>query len=226
MKPIYCDRKGKMLKMMKRNVFAACAVSFVFVAGAFAHDGHDHGAEAAGAATIEGAPVGEYRLDPSHAYVTLTYSHLGFSRPTIGFKTVDATLVLDPDDPAKSRVNVTIGAASVESLVVKLNEQLIAPDFFDAAGHPEITFVSTQALQSSVSEGKIFGDLTIKGVTKPAVLDVTLNKAGKNPITGKEMIGVSAHTHVLRSEWGLDAYVPAVSDEVEIHIEAEFEYQD
>ncbi|MFQ5564537.1 MAG: YceI family protein, partial [Parvularculaceae bacterium] len=92
--------------------------------------------------------------------------------------------------------------------------------------HPTIVFKSTQALQSSAGTGKLFGDLTVKGVTKAVVLDVTLNQAGRNPITGKETIGVSAHGRVLRSDWGLDAYVPAVSDELEIRIEAEFEHQD
>lgn len=210
---------------MVKKLFATCVLSAAFAFGTSAHDGKNHGEEIHGDATVEGASAGEYRIDPSHAYVTFTYNHLGFSNPTIGFKTVDATLVLDPVTPANSRVTITIDAASVESLVPALNEQLMSPDYFDAANHPQIHFVSTQAMQANPSQGKIFGDLTIKGVTKPVVLDVTLNKVGKNPITQKEMIGVSAHTLVLRSDWGLNAYVPAVGNEVEIHIEAEFEFQ-
>ena len=213
----------------------AAAAAIAFAAPVLADDGHGHGNDeahgkshgqfAATQSDIATAKAGTYRIEPSHAYISFSYNHLGFSYPVLGFNKFDGTLNIDPAALEDTSINVTIDANSIESRVAKFNDHLKGEGFFDVANHPEITFVSTAALPESAGSGKIAGDLTIKGITKPVVLDVVLHKAGANPINKKETIGVSAKTTIKRSEWDLGRYAPNVSDEVKIIISAEFQHQ-
>jgi len=204
-------------------------VTALFLAGvlintpnASAHGHEDHGKDAEAHASIAKAKPGLYIAEPTHAYITFQYQHLGFSNPTVAFRRFDAKLDLNPGRPEESSVDVVIDAASIESLVPVFNEHLRAPDFFDTTAHPKILFRSTGAFKLSEKQGRLQGDLTIKEVTKPVTLDVSLNKVGINPITKKETIGISATAVLNRSEWGLGAYAPAVSDEVRLNLEIEF----
>lgn len=167
-------------------------------------------------------PAGTYQLEDTHAYVTFSYSHLGFSRPVLRFQEFDATAEVVPDDPVSSSLRVTIDPASIDSAVEKFDEHLKSADMFDVAQHPEITFVSTGIEMTSPTEGTMTGDLTMKGVTKPVTLDVTLNGAGAHPMTGAETFGISATGTLDRTEWDLGYAAPAVGEEVELRIEAEF----
>lgn len=172
-------------------------------------------------ADLSGVPSGEYTLDSSHGYITFTYSHLGFSNPRVGFNRFDTTLELDSDNPEKSTVNVTIDASSIDSRVAEFNDHLNGSDFFNTAEHPIITFQSTVVEATGENTFDVTGDLTILGTTKPVTLATTINKAANHPMRNVPTVGVSASTMLLRSEWGLGAYVPAVSDEVELSIEVE-----
>lgn len=173
----------------------------------------------------ETVPTGEYKMDPMHGYVTFTYSHLGLSIPTISFRSVDATLSLDADDPAASAVNVTIEAASINSQVAVFDEHLNSENWFDTETYPEVTFVSTGLAQDPEdhTKGTMTGDLTIKDITKPVTLDVTmLGAVSQHPVKQVPTVGVQATTTVLRSDFGLGAYAPAVGDEITITISGEF----
>jgi len=188
------------------------AASLAFAGAAFA-DGH---------ALSEKVSSGDYVMDVTHGYVTFSYNHLGFSNPQLRFRTVDATLDLNAEDPAASSVNVKIAADSIDTGVDIFDEHMNSADWLDTATHPEITFVSTALEQSDSGTGTLTGDLTIKGVTKPVTLDVTLIGAGPHPLNQKETVGVEATGTVLRSDFDLGAYAPAVSDEVKILISGEF----
>jgi polyisoprenoid-binding protein YceI len=172
-------------------------------------------------ADLSGVPSGEYTLDSSHGYITFTYSHLGFSNPRVGFNRFDTTLSLDSSNPENSSVEVTIDASSIDSRVAEFNEHLNGSDFFNTAEYPTITFKSTRVESTGSNTFDVTGDLTILGTTKPVTLLTTINKAGEHPLRNVPTVGVSASTKLMRSEWGLDAYVPAVSDEVELSIEVE-----
>ena len=172
-------------------------------------------------AGLAGVPSGKYTLDSSHGYITFTYSHLGFSNPRVGFNSFDTVLDLDSSNPENSTVEVTIDAASIDSRVAEFNEHLNGADFFNTAEHPTITFKSTSVVATSANTFDVTGDLTILGVTRPVTLATTINKAANHPMLNLPTVGVSATTTLLRSEWGLGAYVPAVSDEVELSIEVE-----
>ena len=103
----------------------------------------------------------------------------------------------------------------------RLLTHLRSADLFDLAAFPHITFRSTQVESTGADTLRITGDLTIRGVTKPVVLDATLNGAGKHPMSGRPAIGFDATTTVKRSDFGLDYAVPAVSDEIAIRITTE-----
>ena len=113
-------------------------------------------------ADLSASPAGDYVMDKSHAYITFSYSHLGFSRPQVGFDSFEASLTLDSANVANSSVGVTIDAASINSRVDEFNGHLRSADFFNTDEHPEITFRSTSMAATGDDTYDITGDLTIK----------------------------------------------------------------
>lgn len=170
--------------------------------------------------TAVAAPVA-YRIDPTHTDVIASWSHLGFSNPTAHFGQVEGTIVHDAQDVAASSVEVTIPLAGMNSHVAAFDEHLRKAELFDAAAFPVIRFRSTKVESAGEGRLRVTGDLTLKGVTKPAVLDVSLNKVGDHPMTKLPTIGFDATTTLKRSDFGLAYAVPAVSDEVRIRITTE-----
>lgn len=173
------------------------------------------------AAAID-VPAGKYNLEKTHAYITFSYSHLGFSRPHLSFNAFEASLDLDADAPANSKLRVVVDASSIDSRVEEFNERLRGKSFFDTTEFPEIVFESTAVEMTSDATASIAGNLTIKGVTRPLVLQATLNKAAINPLARVPALGFSATGKVNRSEFGLSDYLPMVGDEVEMFIAVEF----
>ncbi|HEX4853114.1 YceI family protein [Arenimonas sp.] len=163
----------------------------------------------------------KYNIDPTHTQVEFTYSHMGFSNITGRFDTVQGEFLFDPADPTKSSVNITIPVDSISTGVDKLDEHLLKADFFDAATYPTATFKSTGVTAAGDNALKVAGDLTIHGVTRPVVLDVTINKIGEHPMAKVPAAGFDASTTILRSEYGVGGYVPVVGDEVRIDITVE-----
>ena len=161
-----------------------------------------------------------YKIDPSHTNVIAQWNHFGFSNPTAHFGDADGTLVYDADDVAASSVEVTLPLSGLSSYTAKFDQHLRSSDFFDAAAFPLATFESTRV--EAVGEGKlkVTGNLTIKDITKPVVLDVTLNKVGVH-MNKQPAIGFDATTTVKRSDFDLGMAAPMVSDEVEIRITTE-----
>ncbi|ADM09098.1 putative secreted protein [Parvularcula bermudensis HTCC2503] len=165
---------------------------------------------------------GTYVLEPTHAYVVFQYDHLGYSRPVIGFTDFDATVELDKETPTNSSLTVTIDPASIDSGVEDFDEHLVSADMFDVETYPEISFTSTSIELDTPTTGTLTGDLTMKGVTKPVTLDVTLNGAGVHPRSELDHFGISARGTLMRDEWNLGYATPAVGNEVELIIETEF----
>ena len=184
------------------------------------------------------APAGEYVVDPTHASVTFKLQHLGLANYTLRFRTYDATVAFDPANIAASKVSATIKpsdlivgypgdyAAGHPGSKFKSWEDDLAnsTNFLDAGKVPAITFTSTSVEPSGERTAKVTGDLTLKGVTKPVVLDVTF--AGENPahpFAKVPAIGFSAKAAFKRSDFGLDYLLPAiVGDDVQVEIEGDF----
>lgn len=161
-----------------------------------------------------------YKLDPNHTMVLASWSHFGFSHPVANFGRVDGTLVYDADDVAASSVRVTLPLAGLEAFVPDFNEHLRSADFFDAANHPDITFMSTKVEAAGDGRLKVTGDLTIKDITRPVLLDVRLNKRGMGP-GGRARIGFDAVATVRRSDFDAGRHAPNIGDEVALRITTE-----
>jgi len=172
------------------------------------------------AAPVFAAPV-TYKLDPSHTIVLAQWSHFGFSNPSANFGDAEGTLVYDADNVAASSVQVTLPLSGLQGFTEKFNEHLRSADFFDAARFPVATFKSTKVEAAGEGKLKVTGDLTIKDNTRPVVLDVTLNKAAAHPMSKAQSIGFDATATLSRSDFGVGAYVPNVSDEIKLRITTE-----
>jgi polyisoprenoid-binding protein YceI len=172
------------------------------------------------AVSAQAAPV-TYKLDPSHTMVLFSWNHFGYSNPTADFGLGEGTLVFDEQNPAKSSVDVTLPLASLDTHVPALDKHLKEADFFDADKYPTVTFKSTKVQPLGGHKFNVTGDLTVHGVTKTVVLAATLNKVGPHPMSKAQSIGFDATTSIKRSDFGVGAYVPKVSDEINIRITTE-----
>lgn len=175
--------------------------------------------------------AGTYAADAGHTMVVWEVDHLGFSKYTGIFGDVTGTLVLDPKNPAASKVDVTIPVSKVTTASAGLTSHLLRagkdggkPDFFGAAP-ADAKFVSTSVVvDSDGNEAKVAGNLTLNGVTKPVTLDVDFHGAGVG-MNKKETVGFQAETTIKRSDFGITMGIPYVSDAVELEIHAAFEKQ-
>ena len=172
------------------------------------------------AVTAQAAPV-TYTMDPGHTFVLFSWNHFGFSNPTANLSLGQGTLVFDDKDPSKSSVDVTLPLADLDTHVSKLDEHLKKPDFLDADKYPTITFKSTKVQAVGGNKYKVTGDLTVHCVTKPVTLDATLNKSGEHPMMKVPTVGFDAVATLKRSDFGVGAYVPNVSDEIKVRITTE-----
>ena len=179
------------------------------------------GLAVASVATVSMAKPVAYTIDPTHSATVFSWSHFGFSTPSANFSDIQGTINVDNAKPANSSVNVNIPVASINTNVKALDDHIKTAEFFDAAKYPNITFKSTKVETKDKKHFKIMGDLTIKGVTKPVVLDATLNKQAVHPMTKLPTIGFNATTSFNRSAFGVAAYAPNVGDKITVNITTE-----
>ncbi|MEP1902421.1 MAG: YceI family protein [Nitratireductor sp.] len=178
------------------------------------------------AATASPALSDPYTIDAGHTHVGFKVSHLGFSDTYGTFNNVAGTFDLDQDNPEKSSVDIDIKTASIDTNHEKRDEHLRGPDFFDVGKYPDITFKSTKVERTGDKTAKVTGNLTMLGVTKPVTLDVTLLAAGPYPMDKSvTAAGFNATATIKRSDFGMTAYVPMISDEVDITISTEVRKQ-
>jgi polyisoprenoid-binding protein YceI len=166
------------------------------------------------------APV-DYKIDPTHTATVFSWNHFGFSTPSANFTDIQGTIKVDNAKPANSSVEVTIPLSSVNTNVVALDKEFQEEAWFNAAKYPNITFKSTKVETKDKKHFKITGDLTVKGVTKPVVLDAVLNKQGEHPMAKVPAIGFNATTSFNRSAFGIGNYVPNVGDKITVNITTE-----
>lgn len=167
--------------------------------------------------------AGDYDLESAHGKITWSVKHMGFSTYVGQFVNVKAELTLDPANPSASTLTATIPLTDVAPNDDALKAHLQTADFFDTANHPTATFVSRSVTVDAddVNEATVVGDLTLRGVTKPVTIEVQFNQAGP-AMGGGYKAGFDGEATIKRSEFGIDYALPAVSDEVELHIEGEF----
>ena len=175
--------------------------------------------------TGSAAPV-SFEVDRAHSKVLFKVRHLGISNVTGQFKTFDASIEMDPEDLSTLKARAVIDVASVDTEVENRDKHLRSADFFDAENHPKIEFVSTKAEVVGENEVKLYGGLTIRGVTKPVVLDAVLGGVITDP-RGNLRTAFTASGTINRKDFGvswnqlLDNGGVVVADEIRIEIELE-----
>ncbi len=175
--------------------------------------------------------ISQWRIDPAHTRAEFAVKHLMITTVRGHFADVDGTVHEDATDPSRSSIEVSIKVASIDTGVEQRDAHLRSPDFFDAEQFPSLTFRSTNVAPAGENKLKVTGDLTIKGVTKPVVLDVTEEGRRSDPWGGNRS-GFSATTKIDRRDFGLD-YNQAletggwvVGHEVKINLDIELIRQD
>jgi polyisoprenoid-binding protein YceI len=165
-----------------------------------------------------------YKIDPAHTRVIFMVSHVGFSNMIGRFNTVSGDYVLDEDAPEKGSAEVTIETASVDTGDEPLDAILRGSDFFAAREHPQIRFRSTRVERNGETTARLWGELTLRGVTRPVTLDVTFNRKGIHPLLGPfgpTVSGFSARTTINRQDFGMTTLRGLVGDQVLLLIEVE-----
>lgn len=147
-------------------------------------------------------PAGTYMIDKDHTEIGFRVRHLGISSVSGQFREYDATLTFEPGQPNALRTTATIQAASVDTRNDKRDEDLRSENFFHAAEHPEITFRSTGVRNVRGDRFEITGDLTIRGTTRPVVLDAEVVGTALDPM-GNERVAFTAETTINREDFGL-----------------------
>ncbi len=171
---------------------------------------------------ISKAPAGHYELEKNHASITFKVLHLGYAFYTMRFNDFDASIDLDPKKLEASKLAVTVKPSSLDANNAKLTEHVGTAEFLDFAKYPTITFASTSIERTGANTGKITGNMTIHGVTKPVMLDATFNGGGLHPFFKQYDLGFSATTTIKRSDFGVSEGIPMVGDNVYVLIETEF----
>lgn len=143
-----------------------------------------------------------WAIDPAHTDILFSVTHMMVTRVRGKFTRVSGRLELDEDDPTRSTAELTIEAASIDTGVAQRDDHLRSADFFDVVNHPQITFRSTAIERRGDAAYRVVGDLTIKGVTRPVELEVTLLGFYRS-MQGARRVGFSGTTTINREDWGL-----------------------
>lgn len=162
-----------------------------------------------------------YMFDPLHSSVSWRISHFGYSHPSGKWMVESGVIRFDEAKLSEARISATINIEDIDTGIPKLDQELIGQQFFDAAQYPTASFVSTNIRVKSANKFTVKGNLTLHGVTRAITLDAQINKIGIHPVTLHQTIGISANCKIRRSDFGIKAYLPGLSDEVDLAIEAE-----
>ncbi len=167
-----------------------------------------------------------WTIDSAHTRVGFSVRHMMISNVRGQFERVNGTVNFNEQSPELSTVEVQIDAASVNTREKDRDAHLRSPDFLNADAYPHLTFRSTRVEKTDETHGKIYGELTIREVTRPVTLDVEYSGLAKSP-WGAFSAGFSAQTKINRKEWGLVWNVALetggvlVADTINIDIEVE-----
>jgi polyisoprenoid-binding protein YceI len=168
----------------------------------------------------------QWAFDLVHSSVNFHVRHLMVSKVHGRFQKWDGTLEIDEQDLTRSRIEVSIDAASVDTQEPKRDDHLRSADFLEVEKYPAITFKSTQITRESDDRYRVAGDLTIHGVTRSVTLDVEGGERVTDPWGGTRT-GFSARTSISRKDFGLtwnlalEAGGFVVGDKLEITLEVE-----
>jgi polyisoprenoid-binding protein YceI len=164
------------------------------------------------------APAGSYAVDPAHTAVLAKVSHIGYGLSVFRFDKVGGVLSWDPAQPERSSLKASVETASISTPVPGFATELSAPAYLNAAAFPTATFASTAFRRVDPTHGRVEGEFTLMGRTRPVSFDVTLMGAGKG-FMGHARIGVQAIGRIDPRDYGMN---PLFSTPIELEIDAEF----
>jgi polyisoprenoid-binding protein YceI len=162
-----------------------------------------------------------YEFDKDHTTILFHVNHIGFSDMIGKFSAFNGSFDFDPAAPEKSKIDVTIDPAGIRTSSTKLDSELQNDKFFNTAKFPSIHFVSVSVTKTGDNTGDVIGNVTLLGVTKPVTLHVHFNKGDYHPMTKMFTAGFSADASFKRSDFGMNAFIPMVGDDVRIEIQTE-----
>lgn len=166
-----------------------------------------------------------WTMDPAHSAVTFSAKHMMVTTVRGSLAIRDVDLDFDPDAPEQSRVRVSLDAASIDTGQYARDQHLRSADFLEAEAHPTLDFASTRIEPRGGDRYAIHGDLTIRGVTRPVVLDAELGGVVRDWQGGGRRAAFSARTAIDREDFGLTWNVALeqggwlVSKEIKIEID-------
>ena len=144
--------------------------------------------------------TGSWTIDPAHSRIGFVARHAMVTKVRGAFNEFEGSAVLDASNPASSTARITIQAKSIDTRNGQRDEHLRSNDFFGTGDHPQLVFRSTRVEHIPGPTFRVHGDLTMKGITRPVVLDATFNGSGVNP-WGQTVASWSATTEIDREEW-------------------------
>jgi polyisoprenoid-binding protein YceI len=161
-----------------------------------------------------------YTLDSTHTFPRFEISHFGFSTHHGQFNKTAGKLVFDRAARTGS-IEITVQTASIGTGDAKLEEHLRSPDFFNVEKFPAMVFKAKTVKFNGDVPASAEGELTLLGVTKPLTLAITRVKCAPHPMLKKEDCGAEVSGVLKRSDFGMKTYLPALGDEVTLHIQVE-----
>lgn len=167
------------------------------------------------------AAPADYAFDPVHSQVMFSADHLGFSHPVGHFAAPTGSFRFDADDWSSASVDATVDVATLDLGDAAWQKKMLSDEFFDAAAHPTMRFVSERVESTGKDSLRIHGRLTLRGVTRPLTLETRINRIGRHTYSMKYVAGFSATATLKRSDFGMTRLLPAVGDTVEVRLEIE-----
>lgn len=167
-----------------------------------------------------------WTIDPSHSEIQLSVRHMMISKVRGRFESFSGTVDFNEENPAASAVDVTIDAGTINTKDAQRDGHLKSADFLNVEEFPALSFKSKRVEVVGANKGRIYGDLTIRGVSREVVLDAEYSGQAKSP-WGTVSAGFSATTSFDRKDWGLgwnqalETGGILVGDKVDVNIELE-----
>ena len=174
----------------------------------------------AGTFAVSAYAADNYAIDPNHTFPVFEVNHLGYSVQHGRFNKTSGTINLDIA-AKKGSVDLVIETASLDMGFPLWDEHMSADGFFNTAKFPTMTFKSSKLVFKDDKVVSAEGEFTMLGVTKPLTVSVSDFKCGDHPMLKKPMCGANISGTIKRSDFGMTKYVPAISDEIKIHVPVE-----
>ncbi|HYG06999.1 MAG TPA: YceI family protein [Stenotrophomonas sp.] len=168
------------------------------------------------------AAPAQYALDPVHTRVLFAIDHAGFSKSLGTVSGSEGSLRFDPQDWSSAQLEVTVPLTRLDLGDAKWNQSVLARNLLDGERYPQAHFVSTRVEPVDEHHARVFGTLTLRGVSQEIALDVTFNQLKRHPLPPfHRTAGFSATATLSRAAFGIDAWKSVIGDEVQLRIEAE-----